>query len=79
MQKIKNLLGVPISSIQLNTGIYITIKYYKYSFHKKLGLSFVDACHKSLHISKADAKIYIGGFQASGASGGFTNSLLETQ
>ena len=49
---------------------------YKYSFHKKLGLRLAtnySRCllNKPLHISKADTKIFIGGFQAKMRGAGF--------
>ena len=48
----------------------------KYSFHKKLGLRLATTysrclLYKPLHISKADTKIFIGGFQAKMRGAGF--------
>ena len=58
----------------LSTHINRTV--YKYRFHKKLGLRLAtnySRCllNKPLHISKADTKIFIDGFQAKMRGAGF--------
>ena len=65
----ENATGYLVKAKYLLTGPLNKVMYHKYSFHKKLGLRLATnyswcLLNKPLHISKADTKIVIGGFQA---------------